>query len=88
MAPTAPKSLMSEKAASEEPRLRTDASDLHQDAINIDATCQLLFEKKHLRDYQARELTAVAPTVGGWKGASQTLSAIATGTGSCVNVTI
>lgn len=53
-----------------------DSPELHRDAIIIDATCPLLFEKKHLKDYQAGGLTAVAPTVGGWHGASQTLSAL------------
>lgn len=50
-----------------------DSRNLHRDAIIIDATCPLLFEKEHLKDYQAGGLTAVAPTVGGWHGAALTL---------------
>jgi membrane dipeptidase len=50
-----------------------DATALHRDAIVIDATCPLVMQRRHLELYQQGGCTAIAPTVGGWDGAAQTL---------------
>ena len=50
-----------------------DAKRLHEDAILIDAVCPLLIEPRHVDDYAKGGFTAVAPTVGAWTGAAQTL---------------
>lgn len=54
----------------------TDYVKVHEDAIVIDAVCPLLTEKKYLDWYMEGGATAVAPTVGGWKPASEAIKAI------------
>lgn len=49
------------------------ARTLHEDAILIDAVCPLLRDHSFVSAYQAGGVTAVAPTVGAFYGAAQTL---------------
>lgn len=46
---------------------------LHREAVFIDATCPLAREWRHLEAYRRGGCTAIAPTVGGFMGAAQTL---------------
>lgn len=50
-----------------------DAASLHKDAIVIDSTCPLAKDRQHLELYQRGGCTAMAPTVGGFHGAAQTM---------------
>jgi membrane dipeptidase len=53
--------------------MQDDAEQLHRDAIVIDAVCPLLHNPKHLELYRQGGLTVVAPTIGGSKGAAETM---------------
>lgn len=53
-----------------------NAEEIHRDAVVIDAVCPLLQNPKHLDLYRQGGLTAVAPTIGGFKPAGETLRVI------------
>ena len=56
--------------------MQDEAMRLHRDSIVIDAVCPLLTTPDHLDLYIKGGATAVAPTVGGFAGAAETLRAI------------
>lgn len=54
-----------------------DSAKLHKNAIVIDAVCPLLREQHYVDWYIKGGATAVAPTVGGWQSARETIGMIA-----------
>lgn len=53
--------------------MQANAEQIHREAIVIDAVCPLLNNPKHLELYRQGGLTAVAPTIGGFRPAGETL---------------